>query len=595
MGRGHAAPLPFGTVTTSGPSTRGAESDGYPDQSVVQATFAATLVDEWVRAGVRDAVVCPGSRSTPLALALVRRSELRVHVRLDERGAGFFAIGLAGATGRPVVVSVTSGTAAAELHPAVVEAHHGRVPLILCTADRPPELHDVGAPQTIDQAGMFGSALRWAAAPGVPTRETEWSWRSLGARAAAEAASGPMGPGPIHLNLAFREPLVGDPGPLPEGRPGDTPVHRVVAHGGTAERWSWPGGDGVLLAGAGCGPADAVLALAEQLGWPVLADPRSGCRVPHDHVVAAADAIARHAPSRLRPEIVVRLGASWVSKSLPAFFSGAQVIAVDPWWRWDDADRRAAVVHRVDPGAWLAAALDVATPRTSPGWLYAWQDAERVAQKAIDTALGEEQLSEPLVARRLFRDVPDGSTVVVSSSMPVRDLEWFAPARSAPPKVLANRGANGIDGVCSTALGAAAAADGPVVALVGDLAFFHDLSSLAVPLDATIGGSCTLVVVDNHGGGIFEFLPQAARLQRGEFERVFATPVAPDVVRAAAGLGVRTADVGTPRELAEAVRAATRSAGVDLVRVRTPTRQENVVLHERVHAAVGEALGDLGL
>ncbi|MGH8989180.1 MAG: 2-succinyl-5-enolpyruvyl-6-hydroxy-3-cyclohexene-1-carboxylic-acid synthase, partial [Acidimicrobiales bacterium] len=416
--------------------------------SVVQATFAATLVDEWVRAGVCDAVICPGSRSTPLVIALARREDLRVHVRLDERSAGFFALGLAEATGRAVVVCVTSGTAAVELHPAVVEAHHGRVPLIVCTADRPPELHGVGAPQAIDQRDIYPGALRWHADPGVPIEETAWSWRSLAARSAAEATSGPMGPGPVHLNLAFREPLTGEPGSLPEAREDGGAAHRVVAHGGVVEPWTWPHGNGLLLAGAGCGPPEAVLSLGAHLGWPVLADPRSSCRVLHDHVVAAADAIARHAPRRLRPDVVVRLGASWASKALPEWLSGAEVVAVDPWWRWDDADRHASVVHRADPAAWLAAALEIAAPRPFGGWLQRWQAAERAAQGAIELALGEDVLSEPLVARRLAGAVPAGTTVVVSSSMPVRDLEWFAPARPEPPRVLANRGANGIDGVC---------------------------------------------------------------------------------------------------------------------------------------------------
>ena len=563
--------------------------------SVAQATFAATLVDEWVRAGIADAVVCPGSRSTPLALALIRRQELRVHVRLDERGAGFFAIGIAGATGRPVVVCVTSGTAAAELHPAVVEAHHGRVPLIVCTADRPPELHGVGAAQTIEQQGLYAGAVRWAADPGVPAEATAWTWRSLGARAVVEARSGPAGPGPVHLNLAFREPLVADAGPLPEGRPGGAPQHRVAAHGGVAEPWSSPAANGVLVAGAGCGPADGVLALAEHLGWPVLADPRSGCRVPHPHVVAAADAIARRAPARLRPEVVVQLGASWASKALPAYLAEAEVVAVDPWWRWDDPDRRVSVVHRVEPGAWLAAARATVPQRPSSGWLEGWQDAERAAQKTIEALLREAELSEPLVARSVARDVPEGSVVVVSSSMPVRDLEWFALPRPDPPRVLANRGANGIDGVCSTALGAAAAKAGPVVALVGDLAFFHDLSSFVRSADGPGPGSCTVVVVDNGGGGIFELLPQRALLERRELERVFATPQVPDVVDVAEGLGLETADVGTPGELDEAVLEATRRDGVTIVRARVPSRQLNRALHERLDAAVADALADLGI
>jgi 2-succinyl-5-enolpyruvyl-6-hydroxy-3-cyclohexene-1-carboxylate synthase len=563
--------------------------------SVVQATFAATLVDEWVRAGARDAVVCPGSRSTPLALALARHRGLRVHVRLDERGAGFFALGLANASGRPVVLCVTSGTAAAELHPAVVEAHHSRVPLVVCTADRPPELHGVGAQQTIDQRGIYAGACRWEADPGVPVEETAWSWRSLGARAIAEAWRGPMGPGPVHLNLAFREPLVGEPGPLPEGRPDGEPAHRVSAGSGATERWEWPEGDGVVVAGAGCGPAEGVLALGRHLGWPVLADPRSGCRLPDDHVVAAADAIARRAPAQLRPATVVRLGASWASKALPAFLAGAEVIAVDPWWRWDDADRSISVVHRAEPAAWTAAALGTSAPRPSPGWLGGWQDAERVCQKAIDSAIGDTVLSEPLLARRLHRAVSADTVLVVSSSMPVRDLEWFASARVGPPRVLSNRGANGIDGVCSTALGAAASGVGPVVALVGDLAFFHDLSSLVSSPDGGGSGSCTIVVVDNGGGGIFDFLPHSAALDPAEFERIFAAPQQPDVLRVAEGLGVRTADVGTPRELEEAVRAASRSDGVTVVRARVPSRKENVEIHERVNSAVAEALSDIGM
>src|SRR3984957_11313672 len=182
----------------------------------VQATFAATLVDEWARGGVTDAVICPGSRSTPMALALAAR--LRVHVRLDERSAGFFALGLSMANGGPTVICVTSGTAAAELHAAVVEAHQGRVPLIVCTADRPPELHHVGASQTIDQVGLFTTSTRWACDPGVPDASVARTWRPLAARAVAEALDGPFGPGPVHLNLAFRDPLVGEPGPLPPGR-----------------------------------------------------------------------------------------------------------------------------------------------------------------------------------------------------------------------------------------------------------------------------------------------------------------------------------------------------------------------------------------
>jgi 2-succinyl-5-enolpyruvyl-6-hydroxy-3-cyclohexene-1-carboxylate synthase len=565
--------------------------------SVVQATFAATLVDEWVRAGVRHAVVCPGSRSSPLALALARREELRVHVRLDERAAGFFALGLALVARRAVVVCVTSGTAAAELHPAVVEAHHAGVPLLVCTADRPPELHEVGAPQTIDQRALYGPALRWAAELGVPDEEAAWSWRSFAARALAEAQWGPKGPGPVHLNLAFREPLVTPPGPLPQGRHGGAPFHEVRVPRCVVGSWSWPSvtaegeGRGVLVVGAGCGPRAGVLALAEHLGWPVLADPRSGCRVDHGHVVAAADAIARHQPGSLRPSVVVRLGEPWASKALPSFLAGAHVLALDPWWRWHDPDRQAAAVHRAEPEAWLAAALGVPAPARAHGWLEAWQDAEHLAQKAIDSVLEDSGLSEPLVARSVARAVRSDATLVVSSSMPVRDLEWFAPTRPDPPAVLANRGANGIDGVCSTALGAAAARAGPVVALVGDLAFFYDLTSLVAGPDGAFSASCTIVVVDNGGGGIFELLGHAGALSRAELERLFVAPPAADVLEVARALGTRTAEVTTRAELDRALGAATGAEGVTVVRARVLSRRDNAAIHDKVHEAVGTALG----
>lgn len=558
--------------------------------SAVQATFAATLVDEWVRAGVTDAVVCPGSRSTPLTLALGRRPELTVHVRLDERSAGFFALGLALATGRPSIVCVTSGTAAAELHAAVVEAHHARVPVLVCTADRPPEVHDVGAPQTIEQGGLYASAVRWSFSPGVPLEETAGTWRSLAARAVAEATAGPLGPGPVHLNLAFRDPLVGDPDTLLAGRANGAPWHRVLCGRVHPEIVPWPGRRGVIVAGAHAGPPALVLGFSAWTGWPVLADPRSGARTTHPNVVASADAIARAAPADLVPDVVVRLGAAWASKALPAFLAEAVTIAVDPWWRWEDPGRTAGLVQRADPSDWLEAACRAAPPETPGDWLPAWQRAERLAQETIDAALADEGLCEPVVARRLFSALPQYATLVVSSSMPVRDLEWFAPTVPQPPMVLANRGANGIDGVCSTALGVAAAGRGPVVAVVGDLAFFHDLSALVCASDSR-PVECTIVVVDNGGGGIFELLPQASALERETFDRFFGTPQAPDVARTAAGLGLPCADVGTPEELEEALAAALLRKELSVVRVRVPARPGNAAVHARLHGALDRALG----
>ena len=333
----------------------------------VAATFSATLVDEWVRAGLTDAVMAPGSRSTPLAVALVRDGRIALHVRLDERSAAFFAVGIGLATGRPAVLVTTSGTAAIEVHAAVVEAHQARVPLIVCTADRPPELHHVGTPQTVEQASLFVGALRWAVDPGVPDEAARSSWRSLGSRLVAEAVAGPMGPGPVHANLAFREPLLTDAGDLPPGRRNGRPWHRVnpvrrIPAPGSFDALvalARPSAKGVIVAGAGAGRPETVRQLAAILGWPVLADPRSGARIPGEEgapTVAAADALLRVEQFAVEhvPEIVLRLGEPWASKVVANWLSssaesGATHILVDPHWAWRDPGHEAEVVVPADP------------------------------------------------------------------------------------------------------------------------------------------------------------------------------------------------------------------------------------------------------
>jgi 2-succinyl-5-enolpyruvyl-6-hydroxy-3-cyclohexene-1-carboxylate synthase len=556
----------------------------------VQATFAATLVDEWVLAGVTDAVICPGSRSTPMALALANR--LRVHIRLDERSAGFFALGLSLSSGVPTVISVTSGTAAAELHPAVVEAHQGRVPLIVCTADRPPELHDVGASQTIDQVGLFTTSTRWFSDPGVPEASSAHAWRPLAARAFIEASDGPLGPGPVHLNLAFREPLLGEAEPLPpardrfdpSGQAGPASARPVAATTATtAAALGAPlGGRGLIIAGGhAANDPSRLVVLGEQLGWPVLADPRSGARL--EGTIAAADAIVRTEPPW--PETVVLLGEPWLSKALGAYVEtaaaqGARVICVDPWWRWTDPTAVVTEFHHIAPDDWITTALAKAE-LSDPEWLSTWRSYEEAAQRAIDGALGHE-LSEPQVARFLTRHaaVVDG-TILVSASMPIRDLEWYAPTLPVPPAVMANRGANGIDGVVSTALGIAASGR-RTFALMGDLAFLHDVSGLVnlpnVP--------CTFVVLDNGGGGIFSFLPQAGALESERFELLFGTPPTSDVGAVARGFGLDVHDVTTMAEFDLALNAPAPA----LVRARMPGRSENVGLHDAINDAVRLAL-----
>jgi 2-succinyl-5-enolpyruvyl-6-hydroxy-3-cyclohexene-1-carboxylate synthase len=549
----------------------------------VQATFSATLVDEWAHLGVTDAVICAGSRSTPLALPLAER--LRIHVRLDERSAGFFALGLAMATGRPTIICVTSGTAAAELHPAVVEAHHAGVPLIVCTADRPPELHHTGAPQSIEQNGLFGAATRWSYAPGVAAAGQEETWRPLAVRAFEEALHGMHGPGPVHLNLEFREPLTGTSAPLPARRgPKVVSRHRGGTGGAGGTEVEPVRGRGMLIAG---GPwsqrADParVGALADRLGWPVLADPLSGSRM--EGAIAAADAIVRTEPPF--PECIVLLGAPWLSRALGTFVSnasaaGARIVLVDPLQRWADPLRVATEFHHCAVDQWLDAANATATP-SDPHWLDSWHEREVKAQGAIAEVLGVD-LSEPLVARVVHRYAAGtGATLVVAASMPIRDVEWYAEATPMPPRVLANRGANGIDGVVSTALGVAASGSGPgvrTVALMGDLTFLHDVSGL-VNLPESL---CTFVVLDNGGGGIFSFLPQATSVEPTVFEQLFGTPPTTDIGAVARGFGMPVHDISALSQLESALAAPAPA----LVRIKVPGRAQNVALHDAINQAV---------
>ena len=562
----------------------------------VQATFTATLVDEWVRGGVRHAVLSPGSRSTPLALALAADERIALHVHLDERSAAFVALGVGLATGVPAVLLCTSGTAAANLHPAVVEAHQARVPLLVCTADRPPELQGFGAPQTIDQVKLYGGAVRWYAEPGPPDGAAAGTWRSLASRALLEAAGRP--PGPVHLNLAFRDPLVGLPGPLPEGRGDGHPWHAVPAAATPtpAAAASLAGllrGRGVIVAGGGAGAAPgAVTALGGALGWPVLADPRSGCRTPAPPTVAAADALLRHAAfaEGHGPEVVLRLGAPPASKVVGEWLrtSGARHLVVDREGAWVDPDRTAQLLVTGDPGAWAAALLDALAnqePAEGGRWLASWSAAEAAAQAAFDRVLAEGGASDPLVARRVAAALPAGTTLVVSSSMPVRDLEWFAAPRS-DLRVLANRGANGIDGVTSTAVGVAATG-GRTALLTGDLAFLHDANALLGLSGRTL--DLTIVVVDNRGGAIFSFLPQQTSLPAARFEQLFGTPQDVDLAGLAAAHGLPVVAVHDPELVGPTVGGLVDAGGTNVVLVETD-RARNVAVHDALNAAVAAAL-----
>lgn len=573
--------------------------------------MAVTMVDEWVRCGLRHAFVAPGSRSTPLALALWNHPGVAVQVVLDERSAGFMALGASRASGRPVVVATTSGTAVANIHPAVMEAHHGRVGLVVATADRPRELRDTGANQATDQHRVYGSALRWFAEvdglEGADPSMAERTWRSVACRTVAEAWGRPAGP--VQVNLAFREPLVpagplrraaeprggGRPWTAPPARPTEAAPAEVEAvvdlvrrhrRGGVAVGW----GSGVSA------PALERFALAA--GWPVLADAVSGLRGGPTSV-STYDALLRD-PEWAReaaPDAVVQLGAALTGRVGSSWAASAPArVVVDPDRLWSDPDRSATAVLGADGDAILVAAaqaLEGWAPPTA-SWLARWLDAELSARTALDGFLDELDGSgttgvfEGRVARDLFRTAA-GSVLAVGSSMAVRDCESFAAnAGAGSLAVAANRGLSGIDGFTSTALGTAIGTGGPVTALMGDLTFLHDVNGLNG--GAGRGVDAVLVVLDNGGGAIFSFLPQAEAVGLATFEALFATPHGLDLVAVARAHGVAATRVVSHEELAEAVAGARRSGGVSVVAVTTPDRATNVELHRQAWAAVAGAV-----
>ncbi|CAN5372505.1 2-succinyl-5-enolpyruvyl-6-hydroxy-3-cyclohexene-1-carboxylic-acid synthase [soil metagenome] len=567
--------------------------------------LAVTLVDELARAGVRHACLAPGSRSAPLALALASDGRVSVHVLIDERSAAFLALGIGKAGRRPAVLVSTSGTAAAHFHSAVLEAHHSKTPLIVITADRPPELRDTGAGQTIDQIKLYGDAVRWFVEVGVPEDRPGSAryWRSVAARACATATGSPAGP--VHLNAAFRDPLVPADGELGD-REGDAPEGLGGREGGapwTQVRRSppmaaeddvaWLAGEiagstrGLVVAGDCDVDPGPVLALADKAGWPVLADPLSGLR-SGKLAISAYDALLRnHAwANEHRPDVVLRVGKIGTSKTLRALVSGAgREIVIDADGMWLDAERSAATLLIADPASVCGRVCGAIPARSKSRWSEGWRRAEIRARGAVDGLLDlDDDVSEPRTARDLGGLLPDGATLVVASSMPVRDLDWYMRPRRGL-RVLGNRGANGIDGFVSTTLGVALASPEPTVGLAGDLSILHDQNGLmlrrAEPVDTVF------VVINNDGGGIFSFLPEARWPEN--FEQLFGTPHGLSLAALAELYGCGHRSVKRASELAPAVAGAMEQGGVHLVEVRTD-RAANVTLHRRLNQAVADTL-----
>ncbi|HET9951665.1 MAG TPA: 2-succinyl-5-enolpyruvyl-6-hydroxy-3-cyclohexene-1-carboxylic-acid synthase [Candidatus Eisenbacteria bacterium] len=590
-------------------------------------TWARALVESMAEAGVTDAIVAPGSRSAPLALAL-DRSGVRSHVAIDERAGAYFAVGLARASRRPVAVVTTSGTAAANLHPAALEAFHGRVPLILLTADRPPELRGTGAPQTIDQIALFGTGVRWFADAGTPEPGDAGARHaaSLGARAVAAAWGPPAGP--VHLNLPFREPLLPEPeamasmpaataagtiAPRRESAPSAGPDRpeapaaaaapaasiRRVARALRARR------QGLIV----CGPLDggaevaaAVARLAAVTGYPILADPLSGVRFGgHDrsNVFGLYDLFLRSPAfaERATVDAILQFGAPLTSKSYhlhaarhPAAYRALVDEAAEP----RDPSRLTREIVKGDPAATAAALADALEKGTEPlpEWLDSFRRAERAAAESVARHLASSAaLGEEGVFPALLDAMPDGSDgrpggiLYVGNSMPIRDLDLTAVPSGKAIRVLGNRGVNGIDGVLSSALGASAAGDAPLLAVVGDLSFHHDLNGLAALREGR--ARATIVVIQNDGGGIFSFLPVA---RHGDvFERYFGTPHGLDPAKAAALYGLPHHRCATAEELRDRAKTSLASRESVVLEVRTD-RGENRAAHHVLSEAVRRAV-----
>ncbi len=568
--------------------------------------LASALVEELARSGVRCAFLSPGSRSSPIALALDREPAIELTVIVDERSTGFAALGAALATGMPSVVACTSGSAAANLHPAVVEADQAGVPLIVLTSDRPAELRGIGAGQTIEQIGLYAGATRWFSEVGTHGADDDGllHMRATACRAVAEATTGR---GPVHLNVAWRDPLGPDPAgdevtasdplaiegrsegrPLTAGLSGRDPAEPLVAAlaeaVGRAER-------GMIVVGRlpDRNLVAAIVSLAERTGFPVLADATSQLRFgSHDRsaVVTSYDLIVRAASADLAPDLVLRFGDLPTSKPLRSWLRehAADQIVIDPPGHWNEPSRIAGAFVRCDAAALVTAVapkLGTAPPQPS-AWLRRWADAERAAQDAISAALDGVGLSEPGIQRSLSGLYGDGERVLIASSMPIRDAEAFVPGGSAAVTIHANRGANGIDGLVSTGAGIARATAAPTWIVLGDLALVHDLGGLAAA--ATVDAPLRIVVVDNGGGGIFDFLPQAGQVDGNRFTELFTTPAAIDVEAAAATFGFEYRRIGDESEL-----AAVAEAGRVLAHVPVD-RAGNVALHREAAAAVAAAI-----
>lgn len=574
--------------------------------------YVGAFMDELARSGVRHICFSPGSRSTPLVLLAAENEEIKLWVHIDERSAGFFALGLAKELGEPVGLLCSSGTAAANFYPAIIEAYYDRVPLVVLTADRPHELRDSGAPQTIDQIRLYGEHVKWFSEMAIPDSDdkTLRYVRSVASRAVDAARKAPAGP--VHLNFPFREPLVPQAptektAPVSLGRSGAKPYTSVLdgerhldqeqIDSLLDEIQGWR--RGLIVCGPQRDPnlASHVVELADMLGYPILADPLSGVRYGwHDPkwIIDSYDAFLRDTTfvEANAPDVVIRFGAMPTSKALLLYLErhpACRQIVIDEGAGWREPTRMAEKLVHADARS-VCEALLAGLPEDLTHADRSWGNAWRLTNERTKLAITEKVNSfNVLFEGRLFaelgRILPRRTTLYVGNSMPVRDLDTFLFGREDPLLCYANRGANGIDGVVSSALGASAGTKRPVVLVIGDLSFYHDLNGLLAAKQH--GLDLTIIVVNNDGGGIFSFLPQA-KIEK-HFEPLYGTPHGLDFAPVVAMYGGTYNRVATWESFHHAVETGIERGGLNVVEVPT-VRKTNYSMHQAVWEAVFEGL-----
>jgi len=567
-------------------------------------SYIAAFVSELVHNGVEDIVVSPGSRSTPMAMVMVEHPDLRVHIHVDERSAAFFALGIAKATNKPTAILCTSGTAAANYYPAVVEANISRVPLIVLTADRPHELRDVGAPQAIDQIQLYGQHVKWFAEMALPENSLEMIRyvRTVCTRAAATALRAPAGP--VHLNFPFREPLIPQLDreglfELNERSGGYVKVHsghltlsntefeEVAKSIHSYKR-------GIIV----CGPIDmtglseAIVELAERLQFPILADPLSQLRsssFESKYIIDTYDTFLKNVEAKkwLKPDIIIRFGAMPVSKPLSIFLkenSDVCQFVVDGGRGWRDPGHVSSEMINCHEMEFCMSVLPFILKKTDDCFLEKWVEINRITHKHIGEISKVDELSEGKLFYQLAEILPEGATLFVGNSMPIRDLDTFFHSNKKSIRIMANRGANGIDGTTSTALGAGLSSQ-PLFLVVGDLTFFHDLNGLIAAKQ--YGININIILINNNGGGIFSFLPQANHPKN--FERLFGTPLDLQFEHAVKMYDGHYELITDWEHFYSAVRNSVANPGLNVMEITT-NREKNILEHRKIWDSVSREI-----